>query len=41
MDDDYTRHMEKMKLLLQAREAAFEILGVYWFSVNWTNPSRG
>jgi len=28
MDNDYNRHIKKMKLLLRAREAAFEILGV-------------
>ena len=28
MDNDYARHIEKMKQMLQAREVAFEILGV-------------
>ena len=28
MNNDYTRHIEKMKLLLQARKVAFEILSV-------------
>jgi DnaJ-class molecular chaperone len=28
MDNDYTRHIEKMKQMLLAREVAFEILGV-------------